>query len=299
MTDSSKKEQLYQLIRANPFISQQDLAVELRLSRSAVAGHIAGLIRERRLLGRGEERVAAIEPDRIGRVGIGVALTCARGKRRPIARIGIEAEVLGEIVVETPINLAVMVRRHQRLVMQHAAIAADIANFKEALKANGYKEGFMTSVAPGSVARLDNRHYKTDDEFMFACADAMRHEYKAIVDAGLILQLDDPSIAENWDSIDPAPSVAAYRKFTMRRVDALNHALHQALLPTYPRLAELHLTDYKVRVVDSKAGTAAQVRVLIEHQFKGRTFGTVGVSENVIEASWDALVEGIECALQA
>ena len=106
-----------------------------------------------------------------------------------------------------------------------AAIAADIANFKEALKANGYKEGFMTSVAPGSVARLVNRYYKTDDEFMFACADAMREEYKAIVDAGLVLQLDDPSIAENWDSIDPAPSVAAYRKFTMRRVEALNHAI--------------------------------------------------------------------------
>ena len=60
---------------------------------------------------------------------------------------------------------------------------------------------------------------------MFACADAMRHEYKAIVDAGLILQLDDPAIAENWDSIDPEPSVAAYRKFTMRRVEALNHAI--------------------------------------------------------------------------
>ncbi len=52
MTDMSKKEQLYQLIRANPFISQQDLAIQLRLSRSAVAGYIAGLIRERRLLGR-------------------------------------------------------------------------------------------------------------------------------------------------------------------------------------------------------------------------------------------------------
>ena len=52
MTDLSKKDQLYELIRANPFISQQDLAVQLRLSRSAVAGHIAGLIRERRLLGR-------------------------------------------------------------------------------------------------------------------------------------------------------------------------------------------------------------------------------------------------------
>ncbi|MFL6706927.1 MAG: PfkB family carbohydrate kinase, partial [Massilia sp.] len=52
MTEISKKEQLYEMIRANPFISQQDLAVQLRLSRSAVAGHIAGLIRERRLLGR-------------------------------------------------------------------------------------------------------------------------------------------------------------------------------------------------------------------------------------------------------
>jgi 5-methyltetrahydropteroyltriglutamate--homocysteine methyltransferase len=107
----------------------------------------------------------------------------------------------------------------------HAAIKADIDNFKAALKANGYKEGFMTSVAPGSVSRLLNRYYKTDEEFMFACADAMREEYKAIVDAGLVLQLDDPSVAENWDSIDPAPSVAAYRKFSMRRVEALNRAI--------------------------------------------------------------------------
>ncbi|MGZ5836096.1 MAG: cobalamin-independent methionine synthase II family protein [Xanthobacteraceae bacterium] len=105
------------------------------------------------------------------------------------------------------------------------AIAADIDNFKAAMKTNGYKEGFMTSVAPGSVARIVNRHYKTDDEFMFACADAMRHEYKAIVDAGLILQLDDPAVAENWDAIDPEPSLGAYRKFTMRRVEALNHAI--------------------------------------------------------------------------
>ena len=53
----------------------------------------------------------------------------------------------------------------------------------------------MTSIAPGSASRIGNRHYKTDEEFLFACADAMREEYKAIVDAGLILQLDDPAIA--------------------------------------------------------------------------------------------------------
>jgi 5-methyltetrahydropteroyltriglutamate--homocysteine methyltransferase len=105
------------------------------------------------------------------------------------------------------------------------AIAADIANFKAALAAHGIAEGFMTSIAPGSVARIINKHYKTDDEFLFACADAMREEYKAIIDAGLVLQLDDPSLAENWDSIDPAPSVEAYKKFSTVRVEAVNHAL--------------------------------------------------------------------------
>ena len=53
----------------------------------------------------------------------------------------------------------------------------------------------------------------------------MREEYKAIIDAGLILQLDDPSIAENWDQINPEPTVEAYRKFTMLRVEALNAAI--------------------------------------------------------------------------
>jgi 5-methyltetrahydropteroyltriglutamate--homocysteine methyltransferase len=105
------------------------------------------------------------------------------------------------------------------------AIKADIAHFKAALKSCGVDEGFMTAIAPGSAARLGNTHYKTDDEFLFACADAMREEYKAIVDAGLVLQLDDPGIAENWDQIVPEPSLEAYKRFTMVRVEALNHAI--------------------------------------------------------------------------
>ena len=107
----------------------------------------------------------------------------------------------------------------------HAAIQSDIANFKAALQAAGVEEGFMTSIAPGSASRIANRHYKTDEEFLFACADAMREEYKAIVDAGLVLQLDDPAIAENWDMVNPEPKVADYRKFSMARVEALNHAI--------------------------------------------------------------------------
>jgi 5-methyltetrahydropteroyltriglutamate--homocysteine methyltransferase len=105
------------------------------------------------------------------------------------------------------------------------AIKADIARFKAALAACGIGAGFMTSVAPGSASRLTNTYYKTDEELLFACADAMREEYKAIIDAGLILQLDDPSIAENWDMINPEPAVEDYKKFSMIRVEALNHAI--------------------------------------------------------------------------
>ncbi len=107
----------------------------------------------------------------------------------------------------------------------HAAIRADIEHFKAALQSTGLDEGFMTSVAPGSCARIGNAYYASDDEFLFACADAMREEYRAIVDAGLILQLDDPSIAENWDMIVPEPSLEDYRHFTQLRIDALNHAI--------------------------------------------------------------------------
>ncbi|HEX9408436.1 MAG TPA: cobalamin-independent methionine synthase II family protein [Methylomirabilota bacterium] len=106
-----------------------------------------------------------------------------------------------------------------------AAIQADIAHMKAALAATGVDEGFMTSIAPGSASRIGNEHYQTEEEFIFACAEAMREEYKAILDAGLVLQLDDPAIAENWDMINPEPSVDQYRKLSMIRVEALNHAL--------------------------------------------------------------------------
>jgi 5-methyltetrahydropteroyltriglutamate--homocysteine methyltransferase len=107
----------------------------------------------------------------------------------------------------------------------HDAIKTDIANFKAAMQAAGVSEGFMSSVAPGSASRIGNAYYKTDEELLYACADAMREEYQSIVDAGIILQLDDPAIAENWDMVNPEPTVEDYRKFAMARVEALNHAI--------------------------------------------------------------------------
>lgn len=105
------------------------------------------------------------------------------------------------------------------------AIAADIAHFTQGLDAAGASKGFLTSLSPGSASRIGNEYYATEEEFIWACADAMREEYTAIIDAGLILQIDDPSIAENWDQINPAPSVDDYLAFTRIRVEALNHAL--------------------------------------------------------------------------
>ncbi|MGH6988710.1 MAG: cobalamin-independent methionine synthase II family protein, partial [Stellaceae bacterium] len=110
------------------------------------------------------------------------------------------------------------------------AIKADIANTKAALAAAGIEEGFMTAVAPGSAVRVANEYYKDDDEFLMAGAEAMREEYKAIVDSGLILQIDDPLVAEGFDQVVPEPSPAEYRKFAMRWIDAINYAIRG--LPT-------------------------------------------------------------------
>ncbi|MFH0754172.1 MAG: citramalate synthase [Candidatus Omnitrophota bacterium] len=80
-------------------------------------------------------------------------------------------------------------------------------------------------------------------------------------------------------------------------VEALDQALRGALMPFYPTLKHMRLTDYKVRVLDTKDGTAAKVRVLIESQDDHDSWTTVGVHENIIEASWEALVDSIEYKL--
>jgi 5-methyltetrahydropteroyltriglutamate--homocysteine methyltransferase len=101
----------------------------------------------------------------------------------------------------------------------------DVENLKAALAKGGFEEGFMCAIGPGSLSRIGNAYYATDDEFVWACAEAMSDEYQAIADACLIVQIDEPSFAENWDQFNPAPSIEDYRAFTNVRVEALNHAL--------------------------------------------------------------------------
>ena len=114
----------------------------------------------------------------------------------------------------------------------HDAMQADIDNLRAALTTDvvsGFSrtssDAFMTSPAPGTFGRDQNRYYKTQEEFLFAIADALRVEYRAITDAGFILQIDDPGMAENWDAMDPSVTLEEYRAYARLCIDALNHAL--------------------------------------------------------------------------
>jgi 2-isopropylmalate synthase len=80
-------------------------------------------------------------------------------------------------------------------------------------------------------------------------------------------------------------------------INALDTALRKALIPTYPAIAQVRLVDYKVRILDSGSGTAAKTRVIIESTDGQDTWGTVGVDANIIEASWEALVDSVEYKL--
>jgi 5-methyltetrahydropteroyltriglutamate--homocysteine methyltransferase len=186
-------------------------------------------------------------------------------------------------------------------------VQRDIADMKAAMAAAGVSDGFLNSVAPGSCARFGNEFYADDEEMMYACADAMREEYTAIIDAGLVLQLDDPAIAENWDQINPAPSVEDYRRFTRKRVEALNYAIRG--LPAErirfhlcwgswhgPHISDIPMADIVDVMLEINAGAysfeAANVRH--EHEWKiwrdvklppGKVIlpGVVSHSTNVIE----------------
>ena len=107
----------------------------------------------------------------------------------------------------------------------HAALQTDIDNFKAALQGVEDREPFLPAVAPGTIEHwMENAYYPSDEAFLHAIADAMHEEYKAITEAGFLLQIDDPDLADAWQ-IHPEMSVPAYRKFAELRIEALNDAL--------------------------------------------------------------------------
>jgi 5-methyltetrahydropteroyltriglutamate--homocysteine methyltransferase len=108
------------------------------------------------------------------------------------------------------------------------AINREIDAFRAAIDRSGSKveEAFIAVLAPGWLDHfIFNEYYNTDEEFLFALAEAVREEYRAVVSAGFVLQIDDPGLPDWWDMIKPEPTVEEYRKFAKLRIEAVNHAL--------------------------------------------------------------------------
>jgi 5-methyltetrahydropteroyltriglutamate--homocysteine methyltransferase len=108
------------------------------------------------------------------------------------------------------------------------AINREIDAFKAAIDRSGSKveEAFIAVLAPGWLDHfIFNEYYNTDEEFLFALAEAVREEYRAVVSAGFVLQIDDPGLPDWWDMIKPKPTLEDYRKFAKLRIEAVNHAL--------------------------------------------------------------------------
>jgi 2-isopropylmalate synthase len=148
-------------------------------------------------------------------------------------------------------------------------------------------KGYQFEAADGSFALLLQRAFKKYKKFFqlqgFRVIIEKKQTGKLVSEATIKLKVN--KILEHTTAEGDGP------------VNALDNALRKALKGFYPALSKMHLTDFKVRVLDAKSGTAAKVRVLIQTQDDKESWGTVGVSENIIEASWQALLDSVEYKL--
>ena len=108
----------------------------------------------------------------------------------------------------------------------HDAIRRNIADLKAALAPAGVEEGFLTAVAPASTGYdASDEFYDDERDYVFAIAEALREEYLEIVNAGLVLQVDDAVLANMYDELVQQGGAARYRRWAGLRIEALNHAL--------------------------------------------------------------------------
>ena len=172
----------------------------------------------------------------------------------------------------------------------HDDVRRDAANLTNALRENGMPTGFIASLSPGSCARITNEYYRTEEELLFACADAMREEYMAILDAGLNVQLDDPSLAESWDQINPEPALEDYRAYIAKRIEATNHALRG--LPKErirmhvcwgswhgPHTTDIPFADIVDEVLKANVGTFVFEAGNVRHEHEWRIWETTKLPE--------------------
>jgi len=160
---------------------------------------------------------------------------------------------------------------------------------KKLLKELQIKEhaGYQFEAADASFELFIKRHLKHYKPFFklegFKVFNEKRFDGKLFAEASIRISVNGQEKFSAADGDGP--------------VNALDRALRQALEEFYPKLNEMHLRDFKVRVLDTKEGTAAKVRVLIESQDGKDSWTTIGVDENIIQASWEALTDSIEYKL--
>jgi 5-methyltetrahydropteroyltriglutamate--homocysteine methyltransferase len=174
----------------------------------------------------------------------------------------------------------------------HAAIQRDIANVRAALDGTPVEEAFMPVAAPCSVeANRVNRYYPTEEAFLFAVADALRVEYQAIVDAGLLLQVDDAWLPMRYSRMGANPSLTDYYRWADVRVAALNHALQG--IPSdrvryhicwgsqnVPHMADISLRDMLPLLFNVRAGAYAIEAANPRHAHEWQVWETAKLPKN-------------------
>jgi 5-methyltetrahydropteroyltriglutamate--homocysteine methyltransferase len=147
----------------------------------------------------------------------------------------------------------------------HAVLQRDIANLKAALKGREPSDVFMPAISPENAEQAKaNEYYKTDEEYSIALAEALNEEYRTIVDAGFLVQIDDPQLITYYNR-HPDKTVAECRKWAQGRIEILNHALrgiseekirfHTCYsFDTFPRVGDMELKDMLDLILKIKAG---------------------------------------------
>jgi len=172
-------------------------------------------------------------------------------------------------------------------------VRADIENLKAALAGGGAEEAFIPAISPSNVeGRQENSYYKTDEEYLFAIADAMREEYTAIVDAGLLVQIDDPRLVTYY-IMDPRSTVDECRRWAEVRVEALNHALrglprdrvrfHTCYgINMGPRVHDMELKDVVDIMLKVRAGAYSFEAANPRHEHEWRVWEGVKLPEGAL-----------------
>jgi 5-methyltetrahydropteroyltriglutamate--homocysteine methyltransferase len=174
-----------------------------------------------------------------------------------------------------------------------ADVKTDIANLGAAMSKQSFTEGFITALSPNNVALYyPNRFYATDADYDVALADAMREEYKAIVDAGFVVQVDDPSLATHYDR-HPELTIEQCRNYIAGRVELINHALRG--IPTdrvrfhtcystnvAPRVHDLELRHYVDLMLRINAGAYSFEAANPRHEHEWNVWSEVKLPDDKV-----------------